>query len=182
MDQQSVLRPAAKALASHDLARRFVVHLGHGRTSISFVKCQSNEVDFATVTNAQVRFMVKSNCRSHLRVMTDRLRQIIASRVKASRMARGWSQEELAARIGKTPESISNIERAKQLPALDTLMDLARVLDLPTAKVIEASKDARRVSRERAEKEAKLLTVVEGLSDTALTIALQQIQALKVLG
>lgn len=94
-------------------------------------------------------------------------------------MARGWSQEELAARISKTPESISNIERAKQLPALDTLLDLARVLDLPTVEVIEASKNARNVSRERADNEARLATVVQGLSDTAVSIALQQIEALK---
>jgi ribosome-binding protein aMBF1 (putative translation factor) len=160
---------------------RAIRRFGHGGTSVNFVSRHPDEVDFMVVTNAQVHFMVKSNCRSHLRAMTDRLRQIIASRVKASRMARGWSQEELAARISKTPESISNIERAKQLPALDTLLDLARVLDLPTVEVIEASKDARNVSRERADNEARLVTVVQGLSDTAVSIALQQIEALKSL-
>jgi len=112
------------------------------------------------------------------RLKQDPLKRAIATRVKAARLARNWSQEELATRIGKTPESISNIERAKQLPALDTLLDLAWVLDLSATDMIEASKDGRRLSRERADNEAKLAIVIQGLSDTAIVIALQQIEAL----
>jgi transcriptional regulator with XRE-family HTH domain len=112
------------------------------------------------------------------RLKQDPLKRSIATRVKAARLAREWSQEELATRIGKTPESISNIERAKQLPALDTLLDLSRVLDLSTTDMIEASKDGRKLSRERADNEAKLFIVIQGLSDTAVAIAVQQIEAL----
>lgn len=108
----------------------------------------------------------------------DPLKRAIATRVKAARLAKDWSQEELATRIGKTPESISNIERAKQLPALDTLLDLAGVLDLSAIDMIEASKDGRKLSRERADNEAKLSIVIQGLSDTAIAIAVQQIEAL----
>lgn len=136
------------------------------------------EVNFMHMTNAQVHFMVKSFPQSHLRLMTDKLRQTIATRVRAARLARNWSQEELAARIGKTPESVSNIERAKQLPALDTLLDLADVLDLSVIEMIELSQDNRPLSRERADTEAKIGIVLRGLSDTAASIALQQIEAL----
>jgi ribosome-binding protein aMBF1 (putative translation factor) len=167
------------------------------------------------VTNANVCFVVKSNARSHLRLMTerpskaaqnatpaarqpqtskakaktksqspalaDRLKQTIAVTIKAARVAKDWSQEELAARIGKTPESISNIERARQLPAIDTLLDLARVLELSVPEMIEASHSTRKLSRERADNEAQLITVLQSLSDTAVGIALVQVGALATL-
>lgn len=110
--------------------------------------------------------------------MTEMLRQTIATKVRTARASRNWSQEELAAKIAKTPESISNIERAKQLPALDTLLDLARVLDLSVPEMIEAAQDRRKLSRERADNEARLAIAIRGLSDNAVAIAVQQIEAL----
>jgi len=120
----------------------------------------------------------KAETRSQSPVLADRLKQTIAVTIKAARVAKDWSQEELAARIGKTPESISNIERARQLPAIDTLLDLARVLDLSVPEMIEASHSTRTVSRERAGNEAQLVTVIQSLTDTAIGIALVQVDAL----
>ncbi|WP_352698647.1 helix-turn-helix transcriptional regulator [Mesorhizobium sp. M0152] len=36
-------------------------------------------------------------------------------------------------RVGRTPESISNIERGKQLPSIATLAELARILKMQDA-------------------------------------------------
>ncbi|KQY11198.1 helix-turn-helix transcriptional regulator [Rhizobium sp. Root482] len=110
--------------------------------------------------------------------MTELLRQSIAIKVRTARAALNWSQEQLAAKIAKTPESVSNIERAKQLPALDTLLELARVLDLSVLEIIDASQDTRKISRERADNEAKIALSVRALSDNGVAIAAQQIEAL----
>ena len=46
------------------------------------------------------------------------------------RRARSWSQSELGQRIGLGQEHVSNIERGKITPRVDTLLDVARTLDL----------------------------------------------------
>ncbi|EUB96507.1 helix-turn-helix domain protein [Rhizobium sp. CF080] len=110
--------------------------------------------------------------------MTDTLKQAIGSQVKAARERRRWTQEELAAKIGKTPESVSNIERSVHLPALDTLIDLAAVLDLDIMGMIDAGQSKRRLSKKRLKQEAEIAMIVRDLSDAAVAIAAQQIAAL----
>lgn len=48
--------------------------------------------------------------------------------VKAKRKAFGYSQEELAEKIGKTPSFIGQIERGTSLPSLETLAQLTQLL------------------------------------------------------
>ena len=55
----------------------------------------------------------------------------IAQTIKATRQKKGYTQQELGERIGRTSESLSNIERAKSLPSVETLVALSAVLDLP---------------------------------------------------
>ncbi len=110
--------------------------------------------------------------------MTDALKQAIGSRVKAARERKGWTQEEPAAKIAKAPESVSNIERRVHLPTLDTLIDLATVLDLDIMELIEAGRSKRKLSKERFKQEAEIAMIVRDLSDTAVAIAAQQIAAL----
>jgi transcriptional regulator with XRE-family HTH domain len=57
----------------------------------------------------------------------------VAESVRAARRRAGLTQDELASRIAKTPESISNIERGQQTPSLETLAALARELPLPAS-------------------------------------------------
>jgi transcriptional regulator with XRE-family HTH domain len=83
-----------------------------------------------------------------------------------------------AAKIRRTPESISNIERGQQLPAIDTLIELATVLQVPLSDFFRSFNDQRKLSRERAENETKIEETIRSLSDPAVAIAAEQIKAL----
>lgn len=54
----------------------------------------------------------------------------LAQRVKKLRKDKKLSQEELAAEIGKTLDTISHIERGIYLPKLETAEDIADALDV----------------------------------------------------
>ncbi len=51
--------------------------------------------------------------------------------VRAARTDRGWSQSELARRVGITPSAISQMERGRLGISLDTAIDIAEQLGLP---------------------------------------------------
>lgn len=55
----------------------------------------------------------------------------IANRVKELRTARGWTQEELAAAVGVSRQSINSIERERYVPSLPLAMLLARAFECP---------------------------------------------------
>ncbi len=49
--------------------------------------------------------------------------------LKDAREKRGWTQRDLASRVGLTQTHISGIESGKIVPRYDTLLELARILD-----------------------------------------------------
>jgi transcriptional regulator with XRE-family HTH domain len=49
--------------------------------------------------------------------------------LKEAREKRGWTQRDLASRLGLTQSHISGIESGKIVPRYDTLLELVRVLD-----------------------------------------------------
>lgn len=49
--------------------------------------------------------------------------------LRAARRKRGWSQRELARRLGVAQRHISGIESGKIVPRYDTLLEIARILD-----------------------------------------------------
>jgi Zn-dependent peptidase ImmA (M78 family)/transcriptional regulator with XRE-family HTH domain len=53
----------------------------------------------------------------------------VAERIRDARRQRGWSQAELAERLGLTQTAISYWEAGKRAPGLDELLHLAEVLD-----------------------------------------------------
>ncbi len=55
--------------------------------------------------------------------------ELLGKRIKELRELRDLSQAELASRSLKSVETISNFERAKTTPSVETLAVLARVLD-----------------------------------------------------
>ena len=112
-------------------------------------------------------------------IMTDSLKRKIGTWIRNARQRAALSQEALASRVKRTPESISNIERGQQLPSIDTLIALAAVLELPLTDVFDSFSDDRKVSPERARNEAEITDLVRTLSDNAVAIAARQMEALK---
>lgn len=52
--------------------------------------------------------------------------------IKALRKERGWSQSELAARVGGDAGQISRYENGKISPSVDVVVKLAETLDVAT--------------------------------------------------
>lgn len=144
--------------------------------------CSKHEAHFMTLTNALVGFVVNCKTRSHASCMKDSLKRFIGARVQAARKRAKLSQEALAGGVGRTPESISNIERGKQLPNIETLSELARVLKVPLSEFFEGLEAKNAVSRERAQLEAELLETARQMAPKLVKIALEQVKVLKKLG
>jgi len=60
--------------------------------------------------------------------MSDSLAAHFAKTLKATRQARGWTQAELAERVGLAPEACGRLERGSILPRVETLVRLAEAL------------------------------------------------------
>jgi transcriptional regulator with XRE-family HTH domain len=66
---------------------------------------------------------------------------LVRKRIRALRVAQGWSLEDLAARAKLSPSSLSRIETGRRRLALDQLVDLARALDTSLDQLVETDTD-----------------------------------------
>lgn len=64
------------------------------------------------------------------------IREVLAINVRRLRLARGWSQEELAARASIDRTYVSSIERRRYAASIDKLQQLARALDVGEAELL----------------------------------------------
>lgn len=81
--------------------------------------------------------------------------------------------------VGKTAESISNIERGHVLPPLDTLYSIAQHLDVPMGFFFEDMDRPNVVARNRMEVELRFRTLAEELKDDELRLVVAVIEAIK---
>lgn len=109
--------------------------------------------------------------------MSNELKSVVGSRVKAARRAAGLTQAVLAEQIDRTVEAVSNIERGRSLPPLDLLEKIAGLTGCPLASLVEVPADDRGLS-ERAGLEMQLMMLGRGLTIEQLRIAVRQIEAL----
>ena len=65
------------------------------------------------------------------------LDSLVRTRIRALRVAQGWSLEELATRAQLSPSSLSRIETGRRRLALDQLVDLARALGTSLDQLVE---------------------------------------------
>jgi transcriptional regulator with XRE-family HTH domain len=93
------------------------------------------------------------------------LKRRIAIRLKTSRKARQLTQEDLAGLIGRSVDAISNVERAKGLPSLDTLEAIAVKLEIPIAEFFENPRGRTKLTARRFEALARLSELGRGLSE-----------------
>jgi len=105
------------------------------------------------------------------------LKPIVAARVRAARNARGLTQAALAEAISRTEEAVSNIERAKSLPPLDILQQIAIVLDVGVIDLLQMPIGNGPTAR-RAALEMEIRAHAESLPIDRLRIAAKQMAAL----
>lgn len=60
----------------------------------------------------------------------------LGARLRARREALGWSQAELAEKVGISANYVGVLERGLKLPTLDTLVVLARRLGVPVSELL----------------------------------------------
>jgi len=66
--------------------------------------------------------------------------QNTAEKITAARREKGFTQEELAARLGVTAQAVSKWERALGLPDLDLLVDVSEILGISLNDLLDKSK------------------------------------------
>lgn len=64
----------------------------------------------------------------------------VTTRVRELRLARGWSQQELADRVGVSRQSINSIECDRYIPSLPLALSFARVFGCPTDAIFRLEK------------------------------------------
>ncbi|WP_405466874.1 XRE family transcriptional regulator [Streptomyces jietaisiensis] len=69
------------------------------------------------------------------------LDSLVRKRIRALRVAQGWSLEELAGRANLSQSSLSRIENGQRRLALDQLVTLARALDTTLDRLVETASD-----------------------------------------
>jgi len=108
------------------------------------------------------------------------LKTHIGLRVKAARRRAGLSQEELAEKVGKAVETISNIERGHSVTGLETLEALATCLKTPLVQFFEDySQVHQRGTRKRALAQQRVMEASEKLTDEQLIVAARLLNALR---
>ncbi|MFJ9909080.1 helix-turn-helix domain-containing protein [Streptomyces sp. NPDC101152] len=69
------------------------------------------------------------------------LDSLVRKRIRALRVAQGWSLEELASRARVSQSTLSRIENGQRRLALDQLLTLARALDTSLDQLVETASD-----------------------------------------
>lgn len=106
-----------------------------------------------------------------------KLKEKIAARVRTLRDARGLSQEQLAELIDRSVDTISNIERAKSEPGLETILLAARALNVPLLELI--GEEAKKTDPVREQRITQALSIVRGLDARTLETAVEMLQVLE---
>jgi transcriptional regulator with XRE-family HTH domain len=109
--------------------------------------------------------------------MNMKLKQYIGARVREARLQSRMSQEQLAAAIDKSVETVSNVETGRKLTNIDTLYIICSALGKPIAFLFEGYEDARKVKRARMDKEADAVRLLQQLRDSDLDTATALLKA-----
>ena len=78
------------------------------------------------------------------------INELIGERIYQARTKRGWNQSELARRLGKPRQHLSQIEQGKQQPRAELLIDLATVLGVSTDYLLGRTPDERQPAAQAA--------------------------------
>lgn len=109
--------------------------------------------------------------------MSEDLKRIVGLRIRGERIARGITQEQLSECIDRTVETVSNLERGRAWPGIDTLLQICNVFHISIAQLFE-DEDVSHPSRRRVELQARMKNLMSILADDDLAIAVRQVEAL----
>src|SRR5947208_703759 len=79
---------------------------------------------------------------------------LLGAQIRLARRERRWSQDELAARVGVTPRTVSKIEHGDLGVALGTVFETAALLGIP---LFHADRSRLMLDRDRVEARSALL-------------------------
>jgi transcriptional regulator with XRE-family HTH domain len=110
-----------------------------------------------------------------LRAMETDLKCQIGRGLARARTRRGLTQEELAGRVGRSVEAISNLERGVSFPSLKTMDALMRHLGISLR---DLGDEAALPETARTRLELRARAILDQLSDGFLELAIEQLTAL----
>lgn len=105
------------------------------------------------------------------------LKNRVGLRIKTLRKERDLTQEELAEKIDRTKDAVSNLERGLSLPSFETLEIMSKVFEVPIRDFFDLE-DEEDADRERVELTTRLIDAARNLENNDLRVAVQQIEAL----
>lgn len=74
-------------------------------------------------------------------------------RIRQARVVRGWTQKDLANKLGLTAQNISDYERGKAKPPSNVIIGLAKIFDKPEGWLYESLTDILRKHKEQTQEE-----------------------------
>lgn len=98
-----------------------------------------------------------------------------AWKVKALRKQQGLTQEQLAQKMDRSVDSISQLERGVNLPSFETLDRLSAALQVPVKDFFDEDSS----DQERTELVATATGILRQLDDRDLKIAVEQLRVLR---
>ena len=116
---------------------------------------------------------------SRMTTERDQLAERVGSAVRAKRKVRGLSQEALAAEIGISVVTLSNIERGENVPTLSVFFRLHRALRLDADELAEAPVETLDLSGDRQQLESKALALIHAIDLRDLKLLLTLAAAMR---
>lgn len=103
--------------------------------------------------------------------------RLLGQRIKKLRKAKSLSQEDLAEAIDKSVDTVSNIERGKFSPRLDTSLDIASALDVEPFELFQVHNLALK-DKEKARILDEIFDLLKDESEEVLQFTLAQAKQL----
>lgn len=107
--------------------------------------------------------------------MTTDLKRMVGKRVRQARKRLNWTQEDLAERIERAVETVSNLERGHTVPTFDTLERIGRALGVSIRDFFDEVEDE---GSRRSELRAMMSGMLSQLSTEELEAAVELVQVL----
>ena len=104
------------------------------------------------------------------------LQQVFGSNVRQHRKAKGWTQDELGARVGVTLETIGKIERGAAAPSFDTAEQIAKALGISPLALFGVGADSL-PKGDRGKLLRQITTTLSKLNETQLARAAKMLSA-----